>query len=224
VLLPLFQQSEVASPTPESRYDAIVLTSAAGAVFLRSRIARAAPLAALLRIPVYCVGTRTANAAVEAGFQHCRSAGGDGESLAALLREAVVWPARRNVRILYACARHRAFDLAAALPEADVTELTVYEAKPVDPGKAALERALDAVVGGAAFLYSARSAQHLFGLATKYGVAERLSSLTLIAISENVAAAAPGPARRKILVAQSPDEASMMEMLDMIWLKRSDTR
>ena len=82
-------------------------------------------------VPVFAVGDATAAAAREAGFDDVRSAGGDLQALAALIRAQGA-----GLSILHPRAAEPAGDLAALVGDAArVTSLAVYEA--VETGAAA---------------------------------------------------------------------------------------
>ena len=84
------------------------------------------------------------------------------------------------------------------------------------PSRAALAEALEAAAGGAALLYSARSARELFRLAGTYRLKGALGRLTLVCISEKVSKEAPAWAVGDIRVAKKPNEDSMFDVLEGI--------
>ena len=223
VLLPLLEYSDCDAPLPQTRFDALAFTSAAAISILAAR--QPDEWSRLLALPAFCVGEATARAARQAGFRETVAGPGTAAALAELIAaELIPDEARANTgtratpRLLYLAPKERAFDLAAALAAhgIEVDETVLYRARLGDPGKAALESALDACAGGAALLYSPRSAENLIGLASKYAIADRLAGLTLMAISENVARAIAGRGFPDILVSEKPHEDGLLELLDRL--------
>jgi len=193
---------------PRGRFDGMVMTSAAAARVLE---ARGVP-DTLARLPVHCVGAATAAAARRAGLIHAEKGPGTAAGLAAALAQHF---GGRGQRLLYPAGEDRAFDMAAALATSgiEVGTVPIYRVELHDPGAAKLAAALAQCAGGAAFLYSPRTAAHLFTLAERHGQGNGMAGLTFMAISENVAAAIPGRRNFSVLVAESPDEDGLMDLL-----------
>ncbi|MCG6856605.1 MAG: uroporphyrinogen-III synthase [Salaquimonas sp.] len=217
VLLPLFENCDTGAALPETEFDAVAFTSSAAIHVLAARPAD--EWSRLLKFPIFCVGEATAQAARDAGFHKTFIGAGTAADLPGLIL-AELAPAETQKsappRLLYPAPHDRAFDLAAALPGVMVSEILIYRAEALDPGRKALEAALMSCAGGAALLYSARSAEHLATLATKHALADRLAGLTLIAISENVARAIAGRGLPDILVSEMPHEDGLFERLDRL--------
>jgi uroporphyrinogen-III synthase len=167
---------------------------------------------ALARLPVFCVGAATANAARRAGFVLTEKGPGTAAGLAAALAQRF---GGRGARLLHPAGEDRAFDMAGALAPAgiDVETVAIYRVELRDPGSARLAAALKRCAGGAAFLYSPRTAAHLFALVETYRLWNGIAGLTFMAISENVAAAIPGRRNLSVLVAENPDEDGLMDLL-----------
>jgi uroporphyrinogen-III synthase len=210
VLLPLVQYADLNFAMPRGRHDALAFTSA------RAPLAyvRGGGLEAQKTLPLfaYCVGSETMASAVEAGF--VRALAGDGDA-AALAGRIAREHGKPGTRVLYAAGRERSFDLAAALKAGGVAvdEIVVYGANLIDPGGPALREALAACAGGAALLYSPRTAAHLYALAEWHGMADALVALRFVALSDAVAHAMPAPLRGNIAVARAPNEAAMLAAL-----------
>lgn len=211
VLLPLSEIRPTGASLPEGRFDALIFTSAAAPRILALQLA---DFPVLLHLSAYCVGEATAVAAREAGFEECRVSEGDARSLAEMISSDIDrkdLPERAE--ILYPAARHRAFDFAAALPQARIETVTVYESALRDPGRDEFMRAVQALQKGAVFIHSARACRHFFDLSARYDAEGALADLTVVTISETVAGEAPEWAANRIIVAETPDEAAMIRSL-----------
>ena len=171
-----------ADPPPEA--DALVVTS--------PRAVAHAP-AAMLDVPAYVVGERTAGEWRARGGRVVATAP-DGARLVASVRAA-------RGRLVHLCGREIAFDFAAALPDADLRRMVVYEARPVPLSEAAR----DALAAG-----------HASALLTSPRIAALLgregTTVRALALSEAVAArwrACGGTAE----VAARPTMAALLELL-----------
>ena len=224
VLLPLLQYRDTGTALPEGQFDALVFTSTAAIGIFATRMTGDKTLAALTRLPVFCVGEATATAARITGFDKTQAGPGTASELVDFIATHLpTGSSGKNgpPRLLYLAPADRAFDLTAAASERGIgiVETVIYSAELLDPGAATLGQVLDECADGAALLYSRRSAEQLLVLATKHALADRLARLTLIAISENVAntitgaIAGRGP---RILVSQKPHEDGLFELLDQL--------
>jgi uroporphyrinogen-III synthase len=174
---------------PARRYQAALATSANAIRHFRGDT----------DMPVYVVGPQSLAAALKAGYARAEAHGGDVDGLAAAIT-ARLDPAKGP--LLYLSGAETSGDLAGQLKAAgfDVDRATLYDAvaaKAIDPE----------VVDGSdgVLLYSPRTAKIWVGLAK----AEKLAHYCL---SPNVAAQLPEGWQRQI--AQSPDEESMLALLD----------
>jgi uroporphyrinogen-III synthase len=208
-ILPLAEIRPVGNPIPSGPFDGLVFTSGLGARLFGKRIAEKDAEERLLHLPAWCVGAATAQAARESGFMNVFEGPGDARSLAGDLTADLPGASR----LLYPCARDIAFDLPTALAPIAAEQVVIYEAALADPGKSALERALNRCKGGAALMYSERSAAHFVDLTRQYGLGAALQGLTLITISEKTAAIAGGNPGVRVIIAESPDETSMLARL-----------
>lgn len=172
------------------------------------------PDAAALNLPVLCVGDATADAARQAGFFRIGSAGGDVESLAALVRDTLSPPAGRLVHV---AGRARTGDLAARLAPAGfaVTVEVLYRATPIARLDAETIRLVNTVAIDAVLLYSPRSARFYVERIAAEGLDEKVRSMDHFCLSQAVdAALAPlaiAAARRHI--AAQPTQAALFSML-----------
>ena len=200
VVTPLLEIRPIPVAAPDlSEVAAIAFTS-------RNGVAAFAALSARRDRPVFAVGEATAAAAREAGFVEVRSAAGDLDALARLIRSEGLSP---GAVILHPAARQPAGDLAAAVGDAaDVRSLAVYEA--VETGAAA-PIAFDAVL-----VHSPRASLALTAALTD--AAARAS----VAVAISLNAAAPLAARpfSAVGVADRPDEAALFAALTVALGKR----
>lgn len=184
----------------------VLITSANAVHALRDHARRSE----LLRLPVLAVGTRSAEAAREAGFASVESADG---GLADLVRLAAT--RFGGQRLLYLAGEDRAGDPAAELaPHGIVVEtVVIYRAVALDglPAEAAAalhERRLDAVLH-----YSRRSAAILLRVAEGAGALNAALSLAHYCLSDEVAAPLREAGARRVFVAQTPAESELIALI-----------
>lgn len=185
LLRPLMDTVDMPWTMPTEAPDAVMLTSAAAA-------RHAGPLADSVRhLPTFCVGDATAQAAQAAGFLRADSVGGTVAD--------VMLHASGLRRLLHLAGEDRT---PVAVPEGlHMAVRVVYRARLLpleDPGP------LDAVM-----VYSLRSGKHFADEWKRLG---RGKGLIVVAISE-AAAAGAGALWRKVVVADAPNEASMLAAL-----------
>lgn len=204
VVAPLFTVVPSAQPMPAGPFDALVLTSANAVPAL----AEAPP--DWRSLPAFCVGSRTASAAREAGFT-AHSAKGNRTDLLALIREAL--PPARKLLLVAGHDRHE--DLPERLRAAghEVAIWTAYEAKAVEALPEPAAEALRSGQTDAALHYSPRSAQVFLGLADQAGLAEQARALPQLALSAEIAAPLIAAGADTVLVAEHPEEAALFAAL-----------
>lgn len=196
VASPLMLPEFLAPAFPDGDFQALVLTSEAGAlaaIRLQAEGAKLPPCA-------ICVGDRTAEVAKNAGLETV-SASGDAGDLVRLIIS------RQEDRLLYLHGEDRAADLGAALVPfgRKVTSLVVYRQRACP----LTARARTAIASGESLilpLFSPRSAR-LF-LEAAEGLP--LSHLQPVVISENARLILPEPLADLALVAARPDGPSML--------------
>ena len=173
-----------------SGIDALAFTSAAG-------VRAFADLSPARDLPVFAVGTATAEAARGAGFGTIRMGGGDVYLLAATIAEAGLGP------VLNPTAREPAADLAVLLAARGVSarSVIVYETIPTD---LAAPTDIDAVL-----IHSPRAARIAADLISP----ARAQALSAFAISEAAAAPLRALAFANLATAPFPDEASLLSLL-----------
>ncbi|MEP0232299.1 uroporphyrinogen-III synthase [Roseibium sp.] len=179
---------------------ALVVTSGRIAGLLANR----SDLAALLALPVYTVGNRSAEAMRATGFDRVISANGDVADLVNLvLSEAP------SGRVLYLAAADRAGDLEGHLHRASLAcdLVEVYRMDPVRDLEPAVLEVLKSGDLDALLLYSRRTVEVLLSVLADHDLMGLLSSLRVIAISQQVASALPDTAC--VEVAAHPTEEAL---------------
>lgn len=167
-------------------------------------------LAGLRSLPFYAVGSRTAEAARQAGFRNVQDADGDAAALARLIAREL--PAAS--RVLHLAGEERAQDLGASLAPAEIAVevLVLYRMRPAKTfGQAAA--AISSAKFDAVMHFSPRSAAIFVALAEREGLAGAVRGLRHLCISQ--AAAAPLVAIGAIVeIAAEPREDALIALLD----------
>ena len=199
----------------DTRTDAqLDLTGVKARLFTSANGVRAFAAATALRdLPVFAVGDRTASEAEENRFSTVESAGGDVESLAALVK------ARCNPDdgvLLHPAGTAVAGDLAGLLAAAGfvVRRAVIYQAHAATGFSAETRMALlDGEVDLVIF-FSPRTAATFVALARAEGLEPACEKLEALCLSDAVAAAADPIMWRSVLVAPQPTQAALLETLD----------
>lgn len=186
-------------------WSAVVITSANAPKVIGDVRARKA----LMKLPLFAVGERSAEAARQAGFTDVTSANGDVRDLVRLIA------ARRvdgKAQLLYLAGEDRAADLVAELSSRGIAAemRIVYRAVPV-PFPLALIAALEAGEVDAVMHFSRRSAENYVAGAKKAGIARSALGVRHLCLSAQVAEPLAGASR--IAIAARPDEAALIELL-----------
>jgi uroporphyrinogen-III synthase len=197
----------------DANYGAVIVTSANALRGIAPHLAGSR----LLRLPLFAVGQRTADAARAAGFDHVIAAEGD----AAGLRDKVVASVRaRELKkastLLYLAGADLARDLAGELGERgfNVVTHTTYRMIPVsslprDTCDAFAANRIEAVLH-----YSRRSARAFLEAARAAGVEISALAIPQCCISDAVALIVRDAGAPQVMVAGSPDENALFETLD----------
>jgi uroporphyrinogen-III synthase len=193
VVAPLFMITPLDWDAPDpAEIEALLLTSANGARH------GGAMLDAFVALPCYCVGSATAAAAREAGFQDVLAGPGDGAA-------AVEMMARNGiVHALHLCGREH---LELAHPAIAITRRCAYAADAVEALPEQAQAAMRA--GAVALLHSPRAASLFAKLTAAAGISRDTASIA--AISETVAAAAGFGWKTKAAAAR-PDDQALLEL------------
>lgn len=195
-----------AAPFSLGDWQALLVTSANGV--------RALAVATGRRdVAVYAVGAASAQVARAAGFTTVVTAGGDVDSLAAVVR-ARLRP--EDGPLLHVSGTEVAGDLAGRLAADGFAcdRRVLYRAVAVDRLSAAATTALAAGDVDGVVLYSPRTARLFTALARAAGVSHACAGMTAYCLSAAVAsAAADGLDWRRLVTAAKPDQPSMLAAL-----------
>lgn len=208
IAAPILEIRPVGGFTMPGKSRALLFTSANAPRVLAGQ----AEASALLAVPVYAVGDRTAEAARTAGFLDIRSAGGDVGDLVHMVCDEI---RPGDGAIVHVRGRDVAGDAAGELARRGYTVETVvaYEAAavgslPPDAVSALADGGIDAVL-----FYSPRTAELFAELSNRAGIAKTLNRIVAIALSANVAEKARAAGFGHVSVAGRPDEAALLETL-----------
>jgi uroporphyrinogen-III synthase len=164
---------------------------------------------ALLALPLFAVGQRSAESARRAGFAEVTSAGGDVGDLVRMLA------ARRTeamAPMLYLAGEDRAGDLVGELSARGIAaEMRIVYRAVTAPFPSALIEALKRGEVDAVLHFSRRSADNYLGRARQAGIAGPALAVRHFCISAQAAEPLAGAAR--ITVAARPDETALIELL-----------
>lgn len=207
ILAPMLAIMDLATPIPETAFDAILATSANGL----TRLAKRPEIARLSKLPLVAVGDRTAAAGREAGFETVHVADGDGRSLVAEVRSRFL----ASGRFMHAAGADRAFDVAGALSEHgyEVTVVELYRAVAAAKLPEAATRALADGSARAALHHSRRIAETFLALVAAEGLDDRVRELAHAALAARVATPLQVFGCARVAVAERPDEAALFEAL-----------
>ncbi len=207
--VPLMRIEPIAADLSGS-WSAVIITSANAP----GAISRNSAFAALLKLPVYAVGRRSAEGAQQAGFTRVISAGGDVHDLVQLLRER---RADASAPLLYLAGEDRAADLVVELTTHGIAaEIRVVYRAVTAPFPDELVAALEA--GGdvqAVLHFSKRSAENYVAGARAAGVAEQALDVRHYCLSAQVAVPLAAVGAKRVMVAPRPEEAALIELVPL---------
>jgi uroporphyrinogen-III synthase len=197
----------------DAGYGAVIVTSANA---LRA-VADQAAIARLKDLPLFAVGERTAEAARETGFNHVISADGDATALRELMVKSVrAKTLKKTTTLLYLAGADLARDLAGELGERGfnvVTQTTYRMAAvtnlPRDVCDAFAAHGIEAVLH-----YSQRSARAFLDAARAGGVEISALAVPQCCLSEQIAAIVREAGATQVMVAATPDEKALFDVLD----------
>lgn len=186
----------------------VVITSANAAAAVAAHPLRAE----LIKLPVFAVGKRSAEAARHAGFAHVVSAGGDVDDLVRLIAEH---RADTKAPLLYLAGESRAGDLIGDLAVHGIAaELAVVYRAVMAPFAPALIAALNQGEVDAVLHFSRRSAEFYLEGAKNAGIVAQALRVRHLCLSGKVAEPLKSAGASRISVAKRPDEASMIALVD----------
>lgn len=160
--------------------------------------------------PVYCVGSRTRQDALKAGFLNVNLVAENAASLSRAILEKI---GDATVNLCYLAGEQRAHDFVDAFMASniEVNIVELYRIDRITPSKHEFNEALLACHNGVQFHYSALSAQHFYTLVKKY-TAENLSkSMIAFTISKKTSLAVDILLVKFVQNAKIATEASMIE-------------
>jgi uroporphyrinogen-III synthase len=186
--MPLFEVQPMEWPVPDpSGFDALLITSA-------NAIRQAGEgVEKLTSLPVYAVGTASADAANEAGFAII----GTGSAGVDSLLDSVP----QSHRLLHLCGEHRH---SPELANHEILGIPVYRSVELEPPKD-----FGQIEGAVVALHSPRAAQRFAALCSAAGV--RRETVAIAAISLNAAECA-GDGWERIDVASEPAEPALLAL------------
>ena len=205
---PMLQIALLATAIPDlGAYRALVFTSANG---VRSFAARSADRS----LPAYAVGMRTADTLRKAGFADVRGASGDATALAGFVRDTL----GNAGPVLHLAAKDVARDLEPLLAPAGIAVdcIALYEAVPADGFSKTLVDALYACTIDSVLLFSVRTAATFGTLLNNHGLAEMITSISALCLSNQVAAEAGKLPWRKVMAASEHSTASLIALLPRV--------
>lgn len=165
---------------------------------------------ALVKLPLFAVGRRSAEAARAAGFANVTSADGDISALTRLVATRRPVP---SAALLYLAGENRTGDLAADLARHGiaVTTAVVYRAVTL-PFPPALIGALNASDVGAVLHFSVRSAGNYIAGAKAAGLLAAALAPRQLCLSQQIAEPLAAAGAADIAVATRPDEAALLDL------------
>jgi uroporphyrinogen-III synthase len=214
LLAPMLRFEPVAFDDDEDmRYGAVIVTSANA---LRG-IERQLKGNKLLKRPLFAVGDHTASAARGIGFETVISAKGDATSLRDLVLASVKAKALKKASpLLYLAGADLARDLAGELGELGFTVVTQTTYRMV-PLSGLPRETCDAFAANgveAVLHYSRRSARAFLESVRAAGVEISALAIPQYCISASVASIVRDAGATQVMVAASPDENALFELLD----------
>jgi len=182
-------------------WSAIVVTSA--------NALQAAAVPELKSLPVFAVGSRTADAARQAGFAAVSAANGDTKDLVRLIAAR---SAGAKAPLLYLAGEDRAGDLVAELATHGIrAQMKIVYRAVAESFPTVLAAALEAGDIDAVLHFSRRSAELFIQGAKASGVAGPAEDVRHLCLSAQVAEPLAGASR--IAIAPSPEEAALIALL-----------
>ena len=194
----------------DSDYDAVILTSA--------NALRAGDLAGsrLLRLPLFAVGSHTADTARAAGFGEVIVGKGDAVALRDLVLARVkAGKLKKAATLLYLAGADLSRDLAGELGAKGLTVVThaTYRMAPITSLPSEISDAFMANRITAVLHYSRRSARAFLDAVRAGGLEISALALPQCCISASVAEVMHDAGARKVVVAGQPDEAALLDAL-----------
>src|SRR3981081_30540 len=197
----------------DARYGAVIVTSANALRGIEPHLKGHR----LLELPLFAVGEQTAIAARRAGFTHVVSAHGDATNLRdRVLASVKAKQLKKASTLLYLAGADLARDLASELGEHGlrVVTHTTYRMIPVSSLPREVCDAFAANQVAAVLHYSRRSARASLEAARAAGVEISALAIPQCCISATVASVVRDAGASQVMVAASPHENALFEVLD----------
>jgi uroporphyrinogen-III synthase len=207
LIAPLLRVEPVATEL-RTAWGGVLITSANAAAAIAAHPARDG----LIKLPVFAVGKRSADAARAAGFTDITTAGGDVRDL---VKTVSARRADAKGPLLYLAGEDRAGDLVGDLEvhgiaaELAVVYRAVPAAFPIDLMKALRAKQVDAVLH-----FSRRSAESYIAGAAALAIAGLALAARHFCLSEQVAEPLRAAGAATVAAAKRPDEAALIELLE----------
>ncbi len=206
--LPLMQVEPIAADL-SGGWCGVIITSANAPAAIAKNAARAA----LLNLPLFAVGERSAEAARSSGFTAVTSAGGSVHDLVRMLRQR---KADVGAPLLYLAGEDRAADLVGELAANGIAaEMRVVYRAVAAPFPDELVAALESGDVQAVLHFSRRSADNYLAGAREAGVTEQAVAVRHYCLSTQVAEPLEAAGARRVTVAPRPEEAALIELLPL---------
>jgi len=207
LVAPLLRVEPVAADL-SGGWGGVIITSANTSGAIAGNLARAA----LVKLPLFAVGQRSADSARMAGFADVTSAGGDVRDLVQLIAER---RADAAAPLLYLAGEDRAADLVAELAVHGIaSEMRVVYRAASAPFPPALTAALQAGDVDAVLHFSKRSAENYIAGARQQGIIEQALAVRHFCLARPIAEPLSGAGAGSIAVAKRPDEAALLGLLE----------
>jgi uroporphyrinogen-III synthase len=195
----------IACDIPDKAYGAVVMTSANAARAVVTHPRRDA----LMALPAFTVGRRSAQVARDAGFGDVRSADGDKADLVAFIRAQ--YADRRP--LLYLAGEERAGELDPAAVGAPVEMVVIYRALAVERFPPEVAAALSNGTLDGVMHFSRRTAEAYLACAGRARSRDQALAPIHFCLSRQVAEPLSAAGAPAIRIASRPDEAAMLELI-----------
>ncbi len=207
LVAPLMRVEPVAADIGTS-WAAVIITSANAPGAIAAHPARAA----LIKLPLFAVGRRSAEAARAAGFTKIATAGGDVRDLVRLIVARCTDAAGP---LLYLAGEDRTSDLIGELTARGIAaEMVVVYRVATAPFPPALIAALKGGEIDAVLHYSKRSAENYLEGARQAKISAQALAVRHVCLSAQIAEPLAAAGISHISIAKRPDEAALMAALE----------
>jgi uroporphyrinogen-III synthase len=209
LVAPLMQVEPVNAAIRDS-WAAVIVTSANAPGALAVHASRAA----LIKLPVFAVGQRSADACRQAGFTDVIVAGGNVRDLIRLIVER---RADATGPLLYLAGEDRAADLIGELTMHGIAaEMAVVYRAATAPLPPALIAALMAGEIDAVLHFSRRSAENFLARAGEAGITKQALAARHFCLSAQIAEPLAAAGAANVAIAARPEEASLIALVDAV--------